>query len=97
MTEPVQVPETATEIAKRLWDSAIQHLEYAADAKVVEASDSYVRIGELALRAAQFALTNQALVSGILAPEYGLPPGAPPLPAHIAGPVGGPRVWGTTK
>jgi hypothetical protein len=91
------VPETPTEIAKRLWDTAIEHLEAAVAETQVPLSDAYVHIGELALNAAQFAITNPGVLLGV--PEqYGLPAGAPPLPAHLQqGPAGGPRVWGSTK
>lgn len=105
MTEPVNVggasavnaPETPSEIAKRLWDTAIEHLEAASDESSPAVSDAYVRIGELALHAAQFALANPGLLLGI--PEsYGLPAGAPPLPPGIMNPgVAGPRVWGAQK
>lgn len=97
MTEPVQVPETPSEIAKRLWDTAIEHLEAAVVESQVPLSDAYVRIGELALHAAQFAVANPGLLLGI--PEsYGLPAGAPPLPPGIMQPgIAGPRVWGAQK
>lgn len=98
MTDPQEIPETPSELAKRLWDTALEHLEAATKATDVPISDSYVRIGELALAAAQFALNNQALLAGVdpeNVREYlGLPPGAPPLPDYMSGPVGGPKVWG---
>jgi hypothetical protein len=88
------IPETPTEIAKRLWDTAVEHLEAASDERSPAVSDSYVRIGELALHAAQFAIANPGLLLGI--PEdgtsYGLPAGAPPLPPGLQ-----PRVWGAQK
>lgn len=93
MTEPVNVPETPTEIAKRLWDTAIEHLEAAVAESQVPLSDAYVRIGELALNAAQFAVANPGLLLGI--PEnLGLPAGAPPLPHGIGYQ---PSVWGAQK
>lgn len=90
MTEP----ETPNELAKRLWDTALEHLEAATKATDVPISDSYVRIGELALAAAQFAITNSAVILGIPPEQFGLPAGAPPLPDYMSGPVGGPKVWG---
>lgn len=98
MTEPT-VPETPTEIAKRLWDTSIQHLERAADEMNVDLSDAYVRVGELALNAAQFALANPALLAGIpdFDPEnFGLPHGAPPLPSSVTG-VPTPPIWGGSR
>lgn len=106
MTDPVNVggasavnaPETPSEIAKQMWDTAIEHLEAATNDSNPLVSDAYVRIGELALKAAQFALANPALLLGI--PEdgaaYGLPPGAPPLPSHITGAPPLP-IWGAPK
>lgn len=98
MTE-ITVPETPTEIAKRLWDTAIEHLEAAATETDPSIADCYVGIGELALKAAEFAVANPALLLGI--PDdgdpsnFGLPAGAPPLPSHIQpGGMTGPRVWG---
>lgn len=86
------IPETPTETAKRLWDTAIEHLEAAVAETQVPLSDAYARIGELALNAAQFALNNPGLLLGI--PEGPQPPlGAPPLPSHIQNP----RVWGAPK
>lgn len=94
MTEPQQLPETPSEIAKRLWDTAIAHLQQATDEVDVGLSDAYVNIGELALKAAQFALNNQALLVGIDPnQQFGLPTGAPPLPSHISG-APTPPIWG---
>lgn len=91
------VPETPSEIAKRLWDTAIEHLEYAAKETEAGTSDAYVNIGELALKAAQFALNNQALLAGIDPnQQFGLPTGAPPLPSHISG-APTPPIWGGSK
>lgn len=90
-------PETPSEIAKRLWDTAIQHLEYATNETDLAVSNGYTSIGELALKAAQFALDNQALLAGIdLAQQFGLPTGAPPLPSHISG-APTPPIWGGGK
>lgn len=82
--------ETPSELAKRLWDTALEHLSEASNATDVGVSDAYVRVGELALKAAQFAINNQAFLMGVPSDQYGLPPGAPPLPAHLQGP----KVWG---
>lgn len=91
-----QIPETPTELAKRLWDTALQHLQQATDETDCVIADAYVHIGELALKAAQFALANPALLAGIpdSDPEnFGLPHGAPPLPASITGAPPLP-IWG---
>jgi hypothetical protein len=87
---------TPSEIAKRLWDTAIEHLEYATKETDLAASNGYTSIGELALKAAQFALNNQALLAGIDPNQFGLPTGAPPLPSHISG-VPTPPIWGGGK
>lgn len=89
-------PETPSEIAKRLWDTAIEHLEYATKEQDLAVSNGYTNIGELALRAAQFALNNQALLAGIDPAQFGLPSGAPPLPSSISG-APTPPIWGGPK
>lgn len=95
MTDVPTGLETPTEIAKRLWDTAVQHLESATEETNVLVADSYVRIGQLALAAARFALDNQALLYGLpldgtpVPPgQYGMPAGAPALPSHL--------IWGQT-
>lgn len=93
---PQDIPETPSEIAKRLWDTAIEHLESAATEENVATSDAYVRIGELALKAAQFALNNPALLAGVDPASLGLPPGAPPLPPGVHGAPPLP-IWGGGK
>ena len=83
------------EKAKQLWDMATQHLESACETDDAELAACYTSIGELALKAAQFALNNPALVLGIDESQIpGMPIGAPPLPGHIV--PGAPRgkVWG---
>jgi|tagenome__1003787_1003787.scaffolds.fasta_scaffold10150989_1 hypothetical protein len=77
------------EIAKAMWDTAIAHLEAAQADEDVNIAICNTGIGELALKAAQFAVNNPALVAGI--DEY-----APPMPggAIPAGPTQGPKFWG---
>jgi hypothetical protein len=72
--------------AKGLWDTAIEHLEAATNHTDPLVSNAYVAIGELALKAAQFALNNHALIMGInedalpgSRPNV-MPPGAPAVP-----------------
>lgn len=78
------------EIAKVMWDISTTYLEAAQADQDVNAAICYTGIGELALKAAQFAVNNPALVAGI--DEY-----APPVPAGTpvpAGPTQGPKFWG---
>jgi hypothetical protein len=96
-----QTPETPSELAMRLWETAIQHLDQAANEENVDLSNAYVGIGQLSLMAAQFALNNQAFLMGIPVEmpsdpsQFGLPPA---LPEHLQSqmPPGAPPLptWG---
>lgn len=82
------------EIAKALWDKANGHLEEAEQTDDVNTAICETGLGELALKLGRFAVEHPELVLGLDA--IPMPPGVvqslvPP------GPVGGPRVWGTSS
>lgn len=79
------------EIAKALWDTSNQYLEAAQAEADVNISICYVSIGELALKSAQFAVNNPALVAGV---DEFAPPGPQPGSTVPAGPTQGPKFWG---
>lgn len=83
------------EVAKSMWDIAIQFLEASAENhdRDVNLSICQTGIAECALKAAQFALNNPQLVVG----DDGVPmPPGVVNPVIPQGPPGGPKVWGST-
>jgi hypothetical protein len=77
------------EIAKAHWDLALSWLEAADQAEDINNTIAYTGQAECALKMAQFAVDNPALVAGI--DEFAPPMPSAPVPA---GPSGGPKFWG---
>lgn len=81
------------EIAKALWDKACDALNKADETEDVNLSICYTSIGEFALKLGRFAVEHPELVLGL--DSVPVPPGVKLGDVQPAGPVGGPRVWGS--
>lgn len=78
-------------IAKAHWDLAMAWIKHADDTEDINTTIAYTGMAEFALKAAQFAVNNPALVAGI---DEFAPPGPKPGSPIPAGPSTGPKFWG---